>query len=146
MTMKDVVNHLRDDLIAATGTYLGPARVLRGDPATTQRSDTVAVIRVIPLPSEDVGEAIGATGWYDLFRIHIRAVYPATWAETDKQLDLAEEIKQVIRDNWSFNAGGEQATLKKRRWGYGFDASGEQTLNTVDIIVEYEVPQPGATA
>lgn len=145
MTMKDVVNHLRDQLAAATGTYLGPAIILRGDKATTQLSDTKATVTVIPLPSEDEGVHLGP-GWYDIFRVHIRAEYPATWDETDKQLDLAEEIKQVIRDNWSFNADGDQATLRKRKWGYGYSSSGEQTQNTVDIVVEYQGPQPAASA
>jgi len=145
MTMKGVVNHLRAQLISATGTYLGPAQVLRGTPATTQRSDTVATVQVIPLPSEDESVHLG-DGWYDIFRVHIQAVYPATWIETDKQLDLAEEIKQVIRDNWDFNADGEQATLKSRKWGYGYASSGEQTLNTVDVIVEYSGPGIAATA
>jgi hypothetical protein len=119
--------------------------VLRSSQASTQRSDSKVTVRLIPLPSEDSPAGIGPH-WNDLFKIHIMAEYPATWSETDKHLDLAEEMKQVIRDNWSFLEGGEQAALKSRSWGYGFSATGEQTLNTVNIVVTYEAPGLSATA
>lgn len=144
--MKQVCDKLKNALDAATTTYLNTAYIVRGDKARTQYTGSGVYIEVIPLPSEDTPIAIGSSGWYDTFRVHIKAHYPATWSETDKQLDLAEEVKQVIRDNWSWlNTSNEQAVLKRRRWGYGYDASGEQTINTVDVIVEYEGPGLGAT-
>lgn len=140
MTMRQILEHLQSDYAGATGTYLGDAIILIGDQAQTQRSDTKVTVRLVPLPSEDADGYVGRTGWNDRFRVNIRAEYPDAWKGTTRHLDIGEELKQVICDNRRITSAdaSQQAVLRARRWGYGYDASGEQTLNTVDIVAEWE--------
>jgi len=153
--MRTVLEKLRDEYLAATTTHLTDALVYVWDAPTTppataltkrQRATATPVeVTIIPLPSEDEPVSIG-DGWYDRFRVNIRARYPREWEDDNKHLDLAEECKQVIRDNWAFVDDGEQAVLRSRRWGYGYEPKGEQRLGVVDLIVEYEAPGLSATA
>jgi hypothetical protein len=143
MTMTEIVDKMVSIIEAGTGTYLTDAVVLVGDPPQGQRDDHKVTVCVVPLPSEDMADTMGPGAWDDLFRVNIRAWYPDAWNGTRKHLALAEELKQIIRDNvtWA-NSSSQRAVLRKRKWGYGYDALGAQTLNRVDIIVEYQADGP----
>jgi len=144
MTMQTVLEKLQTLYNAATTTYLANARVYIWDFPTTRGAGNIVEIVLIPLPSEDEPVSLG-DGWYDRFRVNIRASYPKQWEDANKHLAVSEELKQVIRDNWSWSASSEQAVLKSRRWGYGYEPKGEQRLGVIDMIVEYEAPGLSAT-
>ena len=144
--MKTVLQKLQTLLDAGTGTYLAAATVVIGDQRATQTSSTAALVRVYPIDGEDKGEHIGTSGWYDLFNVTVMATYPPAWADSNKQLDLCEEIKQIVRDNWQWTSGGEQVVLKRRSWSYGYRPDGQRIENTITVTVQYEAPQPGETA
>ena len=141
MTMGEVLTKVKGFLDAATSTHLKDAQTSKFDYPRTQRSDSIAIIRLIPLDSQDAGVHLGE-GWYGQFNVRIEAMMPAHWEHTDHQLDLCDEIHQIVANNNAFlNDAGEQATLKSKTWRYGFESEGEAGERVVQVDVVYEGPQ-----
>ncbi len=147
MTLLSVVDKMVALYKAASGTYLDTALVYKYDLPTTQRTDGLVEVVVIPASIEDNPVAIDGDGWYDNFTVTILARYPGQWEDDDKHLNLIEEMCQVIRDNWSWlDSGGHQATLKSRIVYLGYDSKGNQRLNSAWVTVVWNGPGLSETA
>lgn len=141
MTTGEVLTAVKGFLDAATSTHLKDAQTSKFDYPRTQRSDSIAIIRLIPLGGTDEGMHIGQ-GWYGQFNIRIEAKIPSAWDNTDHQLSLCDEIHQIVANNNAFlNNSGEQATLKSKVWHYGFESEGEAGERVIQVDVVYQGPQ-----
>jgi len=147
MTLLSVVDKMVALYKAASSVYLNTALCYKYDLPTTQRTDSLVEVVVIPGAIEDNPVAIDGDGWFDNFTVTILARYPGQWEDDDKHLKVVEELCQVIRDNLSWlDAGGDQATLKSRTVHLGYDARGNQRLNQVWVTAVWNGPGLAASS